>query len=360
MKYKNILYELNKMDLANDYDELDYTPDLNKYKNINRTFIHSLKERIKEETNLSLGETEDWTDGYFVYSFGEDSVYKLEYKEWAFGFWFDTTTDNENNEYYRVRAFAQPILSIDKFKPSYSTFSEELLIPVEIINKYTKEVDNYLIPLDVEELDNQLKGYIEYSEVEDMLVYILKNNIDALYRAWYTSGKFVRLPNKFITKYKVHKRKKTLLTWEKDKERLTVDTYKFITEKLSPLFSIEESNTILNIQYNSCMSPSFTLVVIPVDIDKKYTAEKLNTHFIPTYAEYLVSKWNKYTNKKYKHYSSLKLEYKCWDAEDECYIVYSYGYNTLQEWKEELKDLKKQYGRKAAKSCIWLEDLEGE
>ena len=151
----------------------------NKLRTYNRVFIKVLQEHLMSEDRINFSLNSHWEQGYFIFDMGQDSVFITESsnnKDWRFGFWFDSITQ-DNEEFYRVRAFAQPILTIDKFKPSYSNFSEELLIPMKQLTEICENLD-YDTDAIPEKLNERLFEFIEFSSIYDMIKYIVNKAIE--------------------------------------------------------------------------------------------------------------------------------------------------------------------------------------
>ena len=282
----------------------------------------------------------------------------------ALWFWFDEIV-NEGDSYYRVRAFAQPILTLDKFKPTASDFSTELLIPMTHLTRVCGLDVDYSKDAIPEKLDKVMYDYIDFGHIYQMIKYIVDNPTDALYYDWFCHKKYYRLPNKLKTWWKVFKFKYTENKRKKTKDKLTAKCYEFIETKLKPLFSEEKCNAELEVIYRDYTSPAFRLRI--KTCDKLYTNTELNERLICTYAEYLCEKWNKYLEslrKKgiYAWDQELSLDYWFISEDDRRKGLPVWGscdYQSIEELEEELKALKKQFNLKTIKQCIWL-DLEEE
>ena len=369
MNYKKWLKKLEDVKENDDYlfeDNEDTGEEItpNKLRTYNRVFIKVLQDYLKLDDKINFNLNSHWEQGYFIFDMGQDSVFITDSsnnKAWRFGFWFDSVIQ-EDEEFYRVRAFAQPILTLDKFKPSRSDFSEELLIPMRQLTEICENID-YDTDAIPEKLNNRLFDFIEFSSIYEMIKYIVNNPTDALYYDWFCHKKYYRLPNKLKTwwkvfkfKYKENKRKKT-------KDKITAKCYKFIETKLKPLFSKENCNAELEVIYRDFMSPAFQLRI--KTCDKLYTNTELSERLICTYAEYLCEKWNKYLSSLRKkgiwaYDQELSLDY--WFISEDnrrkgLPVWGSCDYTSLEELEEELKALKKQFNLKTVKQCIWL-DLE--
>jgi hypothetical protein len=370
MKYKKWLKKLEDVKENDDYlfednedDGEEITP--NKLRTYNRVFIKVLQEYLKTEDNILFNLNSHWEQGYFIFDMGQDSVFITECqnnKEWLFGFWFDEIT-NEDGAHYRVRAFAQPTLTLDKFKPSRSEFLEELLIPMDHLTRVCELEVDYSEDAIPEKLNKVMYDYINFGHIYQMIKYIVDNPTDALYYDWFCHKKYYRLPNKLKTWWKVFKFKYSENKRKKTKDKITAKCYKFIETKLKPLFSEEKCNAELEVIYRDFMSPAFQLRI--KTCDKLYTSTELNERLICTYAEYLCGKWNKYLESLRKkgiwaYDQELSLDYWFISEDDRRKGLPVWGscdYASLEELEEELKSLKKQFNLKTVKQCIWL-DLE--
>ena len=369
MNYKKWLKKLEDVKENDDYlfeDNEDNGEEItpNKLRTYNRVFIKVLQNYLMSEDKINFNLNSHWEQGYFIFDMGQDSVFitdSANNKEWRFGFWFDSIK-RENEEFYRVRAFAQPILTIDKFKPSYSDFSEELLIPMKQLTEICEDID-YDTDAIPEKLNERLFDFIEFSSIYEMIKYIFNNPTDALYYDWFCHKRYYRLPNRLKTWWKVFKFKWSENRRNTIKEKLTAKCYKFIETKLKPLFSEEKCNAELEVIYRECVSPAFQLKI--KTCDKLYTNTELSERLICTYAEYLCEKWNKYLESLRKkgiwaYDQELSLDYWFISEEDRRKGLPVWGscdYTSLEELEEELKALKKQFNLKTVKQCIWL-DLE--
>ena len=370
MNYKKWLKKLEDVKENDDYlfednedDGEEITP--NKLRTYNRVFIKVLQSYLMSEDKINFNLNSHWEQGYFIFDMGQDSVFitdSTSNKDWRFGFWFDQIKQ-EDEDFYRVRAFAQPILTLDKFKPTASDFSTELLIPMNHLTKVCGIEVDYSKDAIPEKLDEVMYDYIDFGHIYQMIKYIVDNPTDALYYDWFCHKKYYRLPNKLKTWWKVFKFKYSENKRKKIKDKLTAKCYKFIETKLKPLFSEEKCNAELEVIYRDYMSPAFQLRI--KTCNKLYTNTELDERLICAYAEYLCGKWNKYLEslrKKgiYAWDQELHLDY--WfiseDGRRKGLPVWgSYDYKSLEELEEELKALKKQFNLKTAKQCIWL-DLE--
>lgn len=369
MNYKKWLKKLEDVKENDDYlfednedNEEEITP--NKLRTYNRVFIKVLQDYLVSEDKINFNLNSHWEQGYFVFDMGQDSVFITDSsnnKDWRFGFWFDSIIQ-EDEEFYRVRAFAQPILTMDKFKPSRSDFSEELLIPMRQLTEICENID-YGTDAIPEKLNERLFDFIEFSSIYEMIKYIINNPTDSLYYDWFCHGKYYRLPNRLKTWWKVFKFKYKENKCKKTKDKITAKCYKFIETKLKPLFSEENCNAELEVIYRDFMSPAFQLRI--KTCDRLYTSTELDERLICTYAEYLCGKWNKYLESLRKkgiwaYDQELSLDYWFISEDDRRKGLPVWGsctYTSLEELEEELKTLKKQFNLKTVKQCIWL-DLE--
>ena len=83
---------------------------------------------VKNEEELS---------GYFIFDFGEKSVYHFNIKEiknWKFGLWIIDTKDDDGHDVYSISLFADKVNWIDKFKPTATPVTDTIKIPVSFFN----------------------------------------------------------------------------------------------------------------------------------------------------------------------------------------------------------------------------------
>lgn len=76
-------------------------------------------------------------DGYFIFNFGEKSVYHFNIKEiknWKFGLWIVDTTDDDGHDIYSISLFGDKVDWIDKFKPSATPVTDTIKIPISFFN----------------------------------------------------------------------------------------------------------------------------------------------------------------------------------------------------------------------------------
>ena len=104
------------------------------YKTTGEIILTSIAEELKKDEITFTPEDVEYGDGYFIFSFGTNSVLHFHVKEcpgWLFGIWFssiETDESTEENPQYRqdyisVEFFTQYEETIDKFKPSASTIT---------------------------------------------------------------------------------------------------------------------------------------------------------------------------------------------------------------------------------------------
>lgn len=341
-KEKNKDLELELESASDVNDDAEYKPTPNPYKEYNHAFIEVLKNILitKYKTHFTK---EEWGDGYFLFDFGEDGTLwsKIDTnKDWRFGFWFRKSESKKG--YYLIQAFAQPLLGIDKFKPSRSEFFEELYIPMKQLKQAKADL-------------NSLKGifqdYLEYSEIIDMFEFIIKKPLDAYYIHICNkrSQRYYRLPSRLKTWLTVLKYKYTEKKYIRKNLKDTKKCWNFINKKLKPLFSEELCNANLKVHFDDCMSPAFHLII--QTCDKLYTLSELNKHLDCTYAEYLVAKWN-LKQGAFKH--QLSLDYAFIDDNGN-YREASCDYKNINEIEENLLWLKRELG--VSKANIWGEDV---
>lgn len=83
-------------------------------------------------------------EGYFIFEHGDDMVVHFRIKEckgWLFGIWWDLEDEN------KYEFFAQYEESIDKFKPTASTFVKENLEYINKINELRREIKWDVLPI---------------------------------------------------------------------------------------------------------------------------------------------------------------------------------------------------------------------
>lgn len=104
------------------------------YKTTGKIILMSIAEKLEEDQITFTPEDIEYSDGYFIFSFGTNSVLHFHVKEcpgWLFGIWFSPAETKESIEekpdYYKdrisVEFFTQYEETIDKFKPSASTIT---------------------------------------------------------------------------------------------------------------------------------------------------------------------------------------------------------------------------------------------
>lgn len=100
---------------------------------IKSTLFNILKENDFTIENIEEG------NGYFLFEFGEKTVFHFtikEIKKWKFGLWI---REGKKKDSFRIEFFGDKIDWIDKFKPTASTFSHENEYTVEHFNKSSIE-----------------------------------------------------------------------------------------------------------------------------------------------------------------------------------------------------------------------------
>ena len=104
-------------------DNLGYAE---KFKQGTELFFEKVNSKIESPIHF---EDVEYLDGYFIFGSGTNSVVHFHIKEcpgWKFAIWWDVP-DEDNPEKSRIKGtfFAQYEETIDKFKPSYSEFTDE-------------------------------------------------------------------------------------------------------------------------------------------------------------------------------------------------------------------------------------------
>ena len=110
----------------------------------NREIIDNYLDTIEKEFNIHCIQRK-FTDSYFVFSYEDKSICNFKIKEipdFYFGVWLSSNIDlsyyDKEFENSKLILFTQPIIHIDKFKPSQSVYC----IPVERVvdlDEYNKE-----------------------------------------------------------------------------------------------------------------------------------------------------------------------------------------------------------------------------
>ncbi len=100
---------------------------------IKNTFFDVLKENDFTVENI------EESNGYFLFEFGEKTVFHFnikEIKKWKFGLWI---RDGKKKDSFRIEFFGDKIDWIDKFKPTASTLSHDKEYTLEDFNKSSLE-----------------------------------------------------------------------------------------------------------------------------------------------------------------------------------------------------------------------------
>lgn len=103
-----------------------------------RENIKSILFNIFKENGFTPENIEEH-DGYYLFEFGEKTVFHFtikEIKKWKFGLWI---RDGKKKDSFRIEFFGDKIDWIDKFKPTASTLSYENEYTLERFNKSSIE-----------------------------------------------------------------------------------------------------------------------------------------------------------------------------------------------------------------------------
>ena len=95
---------------------------------------------VLKENDFTVENIEE-SNGYFLFEFGEKTVFHFDIKEikkWKFGLWI---RDGKKKDSFRLEFFGDKIDWIDKFKPTASTLSHDKEYTVEDFDlKYVEEI----------------------------------------------------------------------------------------------------------------------------------------------------------------------------------------------------------------------------
>lgn len=101
-----------------------------------RTQIKNCVFNILKDAGFTITNVEE-LDGYYIFDFGEKSVYHFDIKEiknWKFGLWIVDTKDDSGFDIYRIALFGDKVDWIDKFKPSAVPVTNTIEIPIPFFN----------------------------------------------------------------------------------------------------------------------------------------------------------------------------------------------------------------------------------
>lgn len=101
-----------------------------------RTQIKKCIFKILKDVGFTITNVEE-LDGYYIFDFGEKSVYHFNIKEiknWKFGLWIVDTKDDDEIDIYRIALFGDKVDWIDKFKPSAVSITDTIEIPISFFN----------------------------------------------------------------------------------------------------------------------------------------------------------------------------------------------------------------------------------
>lgn len=106
---------------------------------LNYKILEYIISKIKNKFNVI---DKRYSDGYFLFAFGEDSVvrFKISNLNWQFGMWC-IDNDNEGKDVY---LFGEHIYMIDKFKPSQTAISFKFSLTKSQLDSISKENNNSL------------------------------------------------------------------------------------------------------------------------------------------------------------------------------------------------------------------------
>lgn len=93
---------------------------------------------VLKEYGFTVENVEE-SNGYFLFEFGEKTVFHFDIKEikkWKFGLWI---RDGKKKDSFRLEFFGDKVDWIDKFKPTASTLSHDKEYTVEDFNKSSLE-----------------------------------------------------------------------------------------------------------------------------------------------------------------------------------------------------------------------------
>lgn len=220
----------------------------------------------------------EYGDGYFIFSYGTNSVIQFRITEcpgWLFGIWWEGKNTDENI-IIEGQLFAQYEETINKFKPSYSEYVENISYDIK-----SKELD-----------------LLSFYRAKDIFTFIKKYPTLAFYRD-YTGTDFnyqyvsLDKANRRFNKYKKHKELESIA--QKEFETEVLNFYR------TELNNLDLKNFEIVYQGEN-WSPSYDILV-PLNDNKNFFEEKGCYHLSDLFSK----KWYKKFQKELKQ---LEKKYK--------------------------------------------------
>lgn len=208
-----------------------------KQEKANKRFANELMKKLKSyDFDFKNFKT---LNGYFIFSFSKSSVIHFEVNGWKFGVWQDTK-----------EVFAQHLGSIDKFKPSASSFKdkyENIEDILDFVYETTIETDSY----GEECLDNENRDRRMVNKVDLELYQYIRNLYGVKEIQFITNEKDI---------FDIHRLNIILKDKEIDDEKimeLINDKYDFIYNKYCKENRVSHYSKFMNIIENAYRSIKF-------------------------------------------------------------------------------------------------------
>ena len=220
----------------------------------------------------------EYGDGYFIFSYGTNSVIQFRIAEcpgWLFGIWWEGK-NIDKNIIIEGQLFAQYEETIDKFKPSYSEYVENIVYDIE-----SKELDWFSI-----------------YRAKDIFTFIRDYPTLAFYRD-YTGTDFnyhyvsLAKANRRFNKYKEHKELKSIA--QKEFETEVLNLYRTELNNLKNFEIVYQGEN---------WSPSYDIVV-PLNDNQNFFEENGSYHLSELFGKKRYKKLQKnlkQLEKKYKKF----------------------------------------------------------
>jgi hypothetical protein len=238
-----------------------------------RTQIKKCVFNILKDAGFTISNVKE-LDGYFIFNFGEKSVYHFDIKEiknWKFGLWIVDTKDDNGFDIYRITLFGDKEDWIDKFKPSAVPVTDTIEIPISFFNDNDPSDEEVHYEIDCELSWDLIKdlNHLKYTRI--FKEYIINSGCDSFVQ-WYIG----QLKLFKIRPLKQNIARKITSVWHFFiKNYINTKYKKYIEDVEIVKTSFYKHDTDINVTFKKELSNDVIDVIIE-EINKTFTTKFIN------------------------------------------------------------------------------------
>lgn len=238
-----------------------------------RTQIKKCVFNILKDAGFTVTNVEE-LDGYYIFDFGEKSVYHFSIKEiknWKFGLWIVDTKDDDEIDIYRIALFGDKVDWIDKFKPSAVSITDTIEIPISFFNNNDPSDEDVNYEIDCELSWDLIKDLHHLKHTRIFKEYIINSSCESFVQ-WYIGQ--LKLFKIYPLKQNIA-RKITSVWHFFIKNYISVKYKKYIEDVEIVKTPFYKHDTDINVTFKKGLSDD-VMNMITKKIDKTFTTNFIN------------------------------------------------------------------------------------